>query len=256
MEEREKMKKILLALFIFIISGVAFSESKIGVGLGIGGTNNIFKKKDNDVLFIPIFDIKYQNFYVQDLNVGYNFYENNLWSTSIYIEPFSSHSLKRKDMKNGYKNIDNRDSQVMGGISFNFKPIFATYGIGIDLHLQGGENGEEGKINLYKPYSAGDKLAIIPTVYLRGFSKDYVDYYFGVSSKERDRSKTDKLDKKYDGKNAWAYGGGILIDYQLRENISISTFAGVEKFSKEISKSPIVKNDLIYIVGTGIKYYF
>ncbi|WP_367172324.1 MipA/OmpV family protein [uncultured Cetobacterium sp.] len=34
------------------------------------------------------------------------------------------------------------------------------------------------------------------------------------------------------------------------------SFLGIEKFSSEISDSPIVESDVLFLMGVGAKYYF
>ena len=79
------------------------------------------------------------------------------------------------------------------------------------------------------------------------------DYYFGIDSNEVNG---DKITKTYSGEATYRIGIGILGNYRINDAISLMGFTGVTKLSKEISNSPIVDNDVIYIFGTGVIYTF
>lgn len=248
------MKKVLIGLAAILASTTVFAENRYGVGIGAGVSNNIYKGDKTQAYPIPLFDVDYGNFYLKAATLGYRFYKNDKLSTSIYIDPLAGFPIKGKDMKNGYKNIDDRDFQVMGGIRLDAET--GIYGIRTGLNAQFGEHGAEGRASLYKMYFANNKLTIIPGIHFRGFSKHYTDYYFGVTSKEVERSSRDNLKNEYKGGTAYSYGAVITLDYKLAENVSLDSFFGIEKFSSDISDSPIVERDWMYMIGGGIKYFF
>ncbi len=249
------MKKILVGLSTILISNTLLAENKIGLGIGVGVSNNIYKSEDDTKAYpIPLLDIEYENFYLKATTIGYRFYKNDTFMSSIYIDPLAGFSIEGNDMKIGYKNIDDRDLQAMVGIRLDGDVGF--YGIRTGLNAQFGEYGAEGRVGLYRVYTPNNRLTIIPGIHFRGFSQHYTDYYFGVTSEEANRNYNDNLKNEYEGDTAYSYGALIALNYKVTENISIDSFVGIEKFSSNISNSPIVEKDLEYKIGGGVKYFF
>ena len=83
---------------------------------------------------------------------------------------------------------------------------------------------------------------------------DYIDYYFGVSHSEALRNSG--INRSYEGDSAYTIGLNLTGSYRITDSFSLMGFAGVNRVSKEIKNSPIVDDDIIYFVGTGIVYTF
>ena len=157
-------------------------------------------------------------------------------------------------MGHGYKNIDNRDFQVMAGLRADLNTGIA--GIRTGASVQFGEHGSEAKISAFRPYALNSKFTLVPGIYVKGFSGDYSDYYFGVTSNEVNRSKTDKLTREYKADTAYSVGANLTAEYKYNEKFSLIGILGVEKFSSEITDSPIVNDDPLFIASIGAKYFF
>lgn len=250
------MKKSLLGILalVSVLSTTSFSsENKVGIGLGVGTSTKIYKKEDREYLPIPSMDVQYGPMYIKGMNIGVDLIKDDAFAVSLFVDPYTGFGAKGKDMKNGYKNIDERKYQTMVGAK-----IDANTGINdirTMLALKTGEHGTVGKASIYKAFRVNDKLTLIPNIGMSGYSGDYSDYYFGVSSGEANRSKFDKL-TEYKANEAYSFDAGLLADYRLTDDIALTSFLGVNKFSDEIGDSPIVENDVVYMVSVGARYYF
>ncbi|MGL5190241.1 MAG: MipA/OmpV family protein, partial [Cetobacterium sp.] len=68
------MKKVILGILALSLSSMAIANDKVGVGLGAGVSNSIFKGADDKAYPVPLLDINYGNFYAKGITVGYTFF--------------------------------------------------------------------------------------------------------------------------------------------------------------------------------------
>ncbi|MGL6120727.1 MAG: MipA/OmpV family protein [Fusobacteriaceae bacterium] len=228
------------------------SQNKMGVGLGILGSKKLFKQEDSNTNAYPVFDVKYKDFYVKGLNIGYNAYQNDLLAVSVFLDPLAGYSIKGKDMQNGYKNIDDRDFQAMLGLKANFD--IDNWGGKGSLSTQFGEHGSESQLSIFRVFNMDNKFSIIPTAFVKYLSSDFSDYYFSVS--ETENKNNSKIKNSYKANGAFTTGFSLMGNYAFNEKLSLFLFLGVEKFSDDVKDSPIVENSLIYTSGAGVKYFF
>lgn len=246
------MKKIYLLFSLLTLSAISFSENRFGVGIA-GAYSNIIYKSDKNVIFVmPLFDINYNGIYIKDLKIGYSFYSDAHISSSIFLNPLSGFVLEGEDLEEGYKDVRRKNFQIALGADIQYTS--EKYKLKTLLSLQVGEKGGEGKVEFSKDFELTPKFKIIPALYFKGYTEDYVNYYFGVEPVEAKRNPL--INSPYTAGIAYSLGATIKINYKLTEHITLESFAGVESYSKEICDSPIVGNGTLYIGGMGIKYYF
>ncbi|MBC2855724.1 MAG: MipA/OmpV family protein [Cetobacterium sp.] len=232
------------------------SETMFGVGIGVGVSNSLYKGVDDKGYPIPLLDIDYGNFYVKGLDIGYDLFQNDVLAFSIFMNPLTGFKVKGSDLETGYKDIDDRELQAMFGVHMGIDTKFEN--IKATISVSGGEHGSRGQLALFKPYSPTDNFILIPSAHINYYSADYTDYYFGVDSKEtfKYRPSNVKLRNSYSPDAGYSLGLNLTGEYRLRDDIALMAFLGIEKFSDEISDSPLVENDVIYLMGVGAKYYF
>ncbi len=264
------MKKILMGLLALTVSTTMLAEggsgaelvdsiykgsinsgNKFGLGVGMGVSNSIYKGADGRLYPIPLLDINYYDLYVKGATVGYQFYKNDAFAASLFVDPLAGFAVDGADLAKGYDNIDDRRFQTMFGIRLDADTGF--YGVKTGLSAQIGKHGGEGRVAAFKAYRVDDKLTLVPSIHIKGYSGDYTDYYFGVSSDEARRNSNLNT---YKADTSYSIGFNLTADYRLTDNVALMAFLGVEKFSSEISDSPIVDDGVLYLVGVGAKYYF
>ncbi|MGL4989412.1 MAG: MipA/OmpV family protein [Cetobacterium sp.] len=249
------MKIVLMGLLALTISATSFAENKFGIGVGMGISDSMYKGAEEKSYPMPLLDINYGNLYVKGVTVGYQLFKDDTFAASLFLNPLGGFSVEGQDLESGYNKIDDREFGAMFGVRVDAKTGF--YDIRTGLSAQIGENGGEGKINAFKTYRATDKLTIVPSIHMKGYSGDYTDYYFGVTTEEARRVGNEKINREYKADSAFSFGANIALDYKLTDNVALMAFLGVEKFSSEISDSPIVEDDgILYLMGIGAKYYF
>ena len=156
--------------------------------------------------------------------------------------------LKPNEMKEGYRSIKKRNTQVAAGgsIGYNFENI-AT-----NVSLQGGKRGMSGgmDVTVYLPIT--EKFGTFAETNVTLYSKKYTDYYFGIKENEIGG----KITSKYSPKSSYSYGFGVGSNYAFNDRFGVFALAGLTKYSKEIRKSPIVNNKTSYHVTVGTSFSF
>lgn len=250
------MKKMLALLGAIFVVGQSAMAGTVGIGYGV--TTPIYHSDKNDYI-LPIVELEYDKFFLKGgstygLSFGYKVLEEDNYVLSLYGMPFGGYDLKNSDMKSGYKGIDERDTHFMGGVEFVYYP--GIYNLQTSLATEYGEEGGHFNFRVSRPYHIGAKLTVIPSINYTYYDSDFVDYYFGIDANELNKPNGEKITNTFTGKRAHRFGVGLLGNYRFNEAISFMGFTGVTKLSKEIADSPIVDNDIIYILGTGIMYTF
>ena len=247
------MKKMIFCALALTISNLALAENKFGIGAGIGVSNSIYKDTEDKAYPIPLLDINYGNFYIKGITPGYFIFKNEMISLSTFINPISGFPIKAKDIGEGYTNIDDRDFQAMIGLRADLNTGIAGFKSGASIQF--GKHGSEAKISLFRPSKISDKLTLIPGIHIKGYSRSYTNYYFGVTYDEANRSSKDNLLKEYEAKEATSIGATLSAEYNYNEKLSFIGILGLEKFDNEITKSPITNDNSLFLVSVGMKYY-
>lgn len=247
-------RKTVLSLFtFFIISSIALSENRFGIGVMGVYTTPLYKLKDESIYILPNFDIEYKGLYIDNLKIGYSFYDDTAVKASVFINPLSGYKIDGKDMKLGYKDIRSKNYQIALGAKLEYK--FIKSGIKTSVLFEMNQKGNDGDFRIEREFLFGEKFTITPTIFIRGFSEDYINYYFGVEPLEVSRNSL--INRAYNSNNiGYSYGGTLKLRYDFNEHITVEGILGVEDYSTEISNSPIVDNRTILFGGLSLRYYF
>lgn len=247
------MRKFFKLLVLFgTITTISLAN---GVGIGFGTISPMYQVENKYGVF-PYVDFEYNKFFIKSntnsgVKIGYKALEEDRYILSLYGIPYGGFEVKNRDMKDGYKGIDDRDSMFVGGVELVYYPNYfdATTSISTEF----GENGGSINFSLGKSYQFGENFTLVPTLSCTYYNNEMVDYYFGVEPYEVNNR---LIKNSYKGSGAYKIGVGMLGNYTFNESISLFGFTGVSKLSSEISNSPLVENDFIYLFGTGVVYTF
>lgn len=245
------MKKIILTLAALAICSTATlaQENKFSVGMGVGTTNH-FYHGDEITFPTPFFDVRYDNFFITGANIGYDVYNEDSITLSLFVNPFDGFPIKASKMDHDYDSIDERKTQIaLGAIAAYDLPAYDMTAL---VALSGGERGVKGEARLVKPYSLSSDFTLIPSISANFYSEDYTDYYFGIDSDERGG----KIRDTYSPNSAYSLGINLAAEYYLTEKITLLAFLSADKFSSEVGDSPIIDNSTLLKMGVGAKYSF
>ncbi|EHO81825.1 MipA/OmpV family protein [Fusobacterium ulcerans] len=256
------MKKMITLLSTFILcSSLSLAQSelqvkalvqnknKFQIGGAVGVTNHFFKG-DSLTYPIPVFDVRYDDFYIAGVTMGYDMYSEDDFTLSLFVNPFDGFPIKGSKLDRGYRSIDDRKPQVAVGMLLSYNLNF--YDMTAVVAFSGGERGIKGTTRIIKPYRVTDNFALIPSFGATIYSSNYVDYYFGIDSNEV----KDKITDTYSPDTAYSLGLSLAAEYYLNDKITLLAFLSADRFSSDIGDSPIIDSNKLIMVGAGVKYSF
>lgn len=238
------------------------AQFKGGIGAGIGYGSPLYKAAETKPGPLLTGSIGYGNLYLEGTELGYEKQLTSQLTITPFIEfmgginggNYEGYQIKGKDLKEGYKGIDDRKAQLEGGVSVTYS---TNRKINMTGRIHGGKQGGTLELGVSQFHRVFERLFFIP--YLKGtvINANMVRYYFGVDEKEVNRSATDKLDKTYDpNKLGYTMSLGISYIYAFNQNWQLFGVIEEKYLSKEIHNSPIVENKWNYGIVAGLKYTF
>lgn len=271
------MKKIAILVFSLLISGLAFAEAEMetnlventdnsqqirvretknnySLGVGFVYSDTLYKSDKNDFLVLPNIGVRYENFYIRGVRPGIFLLENKDYEITLFIDPVSRFRVKGSDMREGYKNIDDRENKVTFGGDITIRSLDRN--IIPSLNYKVGNEGWESDLVISRPTMIKPGLFLVPQLAASVYSRDTIKYFFGVSEDEVNRSSTDNLNEVYEGGIAYSYGARVALEYNYTRNLIFSGIIGVQRFSSEFRNSPIVDKRSVLVGGAGIRYRF
>lgn len=244
------MKKKIM-IFTMLISTTILANQTVGVG--VYSKNSVYHAK-NQINILPIINLEKGNFYLKGYKPGFIFYKEPDFKASLIVDPLGGYgdfAIKKSSFKEGYKNLETRKTQVMGGIALDFKFDKTTAG---HIEYIFGNKGSKGNIKLNKVFKLDDRITFIPGLSFNYFDSKYMNYYIGLN--ENDVRNNSLIKKTYKGKDTISGGINATIEVAATEQFSISIFGGYEYYDSKIKKSDIVKENKQVYAGVGIRYSF
>ncbi|RRD39902.1 MipA/OmpV family protein [Leptotrichia sp. OH3620_COT-345] len=242
------MKKIfILGLLVSALSFTAEKEFKAEIGASGFYSNGIYQEKNKGGV-IPFLNLSYKNLYMDNTEAGLKFDVGENLSIKAYTNFMDGNLVKGEDLKEGYKTYKKRKTQMAygGKLSYRTGPVEGY------IFAQGGKKGAKGGAGVNYIIPVTEKMAVLTGIKYNIYNKKYTDYYFGVHEDDLGG----KLQKTYFSKSSHSYGLQVGIENKITEKFSAVGFFSVERFSKEVHKSPIIKDKNEIRGGLGVKYNF
>ena len=244
------MKKLLLVAALLNVNTVfAEIEDDYENEIRLGGAyfQNVYKTKERNE-YTPYGVFNFHNFELSTDSLNYEQKMTKDLSVNGFVSFLDGFKIKPSKMKEGYRSIKKRDTQVAVGGSVNY--FFKN--IETNLSLQGGKRGMSGGVDLIVYFPVTEKFITFASSDFTMYSKKYTDYYFGIKEDEIGG----KITSKYSPKSSYSYGFSVGSDYKFNDRFGVFAVAGITKYSKEIRKSPIVNNKTNHYVTVGTSYSF
>lgn len=243
-------KKILLTM-LALITTTTFANVSVSIGGVVGKQSGLYRGSE-DTKYLPYINAKYENFYIRGFEIGYKFLDTDILDLTAYSNLQDGHSIKGSNMEYGYRTINSRKKQITGGLRLEAPLNVLEETINLTTTLEGGRRGIHGGLKLSKPFYLANNFIIAPNVNSKYFSKDYTRYYFGTTNEEIGGA----IEKAYKPDNAYSIGVGLYAEYYFNKAFSIFGNIDIDKYSNEVRKSPIIKNQAVTNISVGAKYSF
>lgn len=248
------MKKILFGMVLVGTTALAVNEVQT-VGIAASYTNTMYQSK-NKVIPLPLINLNYERFFIKGLKPGFKLYEEPDFTFSAIIDPLAGYldgwSIKGSDMKDGYKNIEDRDFHTMYGLEASYN--FTENTFGTLNYMWGGSKGSKGEFAITNINYLTDRLVFMPSINIKYYDSKFMNYHVGVSKKEV--LNNSKIDKEYNTNDSFTAGISLTFEYAATEQTTINIFTGYDYFDDKIADSPIVGKDHQIFGGIGLRYSF
>lgn len=246
------LRHISLAIFTLILSTASLvATADISVGLGGGWQSSPYKGHDNMILPVPLINFEGEQFYVRDLDAGVHIWRNENHAISLGASIFALAFDSSKTHDRSLKKLDDRNSTVNTYLQYSLQTDYGLAGVRVLHDALGNSNAFSAEAYYKYPLMFGP-VYVSSGAGIRWESKDQLDYYFGISSREARKS----------GLSKYTPHGGVSpfisleADWRFADNWSVISVWQVSLLSKQIKNSPMVDDSRIFNVIIGLKYIF
>lgn len=231
------------------VSSAHSEENGVSVGIGVAFYDGMFRTEDRTKI-APILgiSINYGGFYIDGMEVGYNANLGEHVFATIYVQAFDGWKVKANKLKPGYQSIHNRNEQIaLGGeVGVNLGDFE------LSAHAQGGKRGSSYGAEASYSVPISQQFSLTPAISYEVFSSKMSNYYFGIDEDELGG----RIGSTYKPGSASVVGVHLTALYELGKGFGVSATAGVDRFSDEISRSPITDSRYEKALSMAISYKF
>jgi len=244
------MKYLLILVFFLVPS---FAKDKITIGMGAYIQSQPYKDVDDMLLASPVFFYDNSIFYARWTRFGVYFLgdksDDFSWGFSLTAQPRTNgYSADDSIYLSG---MDEKKNSWEGGIAFStsFKNSYIELMYLRDL------------LDRYDSYIAKieighslkfDKISFYPSIVCVYQSDSFLNYYYGVTSKESQSS----IHNIYTPNADLKYALQTYISYPINKKLSAFFNARIDLLSKEAKNSPLVNQDYYYSGLASLIYTF
>ncbi|EKO3862677.1 MipA/OmpV family protein [Vibrio harveyi] len=258
------MNKTIIALLTLTAAGTATAgdtyirngniynnEGGWMVEAGVVQASDLFKDQKHNTA--PVLNGGYHG---EDFNadlggINYRFLGDNdeLLNMSAYV--VGSGVPRDSDVAKSLKGTKRRDIAIDLGLNADFRldpnNVISTY---LQHDVSGAYKGFQGGATYFHIMNIGN-VDFVPFASVSYQSKDYVDYYFGVTDKEARANRN-----AYKGDATVNYGLGYKLVVPITEHWQISQVSQYTRLGSGISDSSIVDSANQWAVGATVSYNF
>ncbi|MCL1057457.1 MipA/OmpV family protein [Shewanella gelidimarina] len=157
--------------------------------------------------------------------------------------------------------FDSSDADILTGMKD--RKISGDLGLNADVHLGKGTlsskfqhdvtgvyDGYQADVTYYLPMNLGFG-DLVPYAGVHYFSKDYVDYYAGVSKSDATTERP-----TYEASGAFAYKAGYALVVPITANLDITQATGYSHLTADMADSPLIDSSNQWVTTLGVSYSF
>lgn len=269
-------KRIRLSAVLLLAACGAFAQGpppqkdlRVSAGIMVFGSSELLytDRGEGRYTAFPAISLEYKSFYWKATELGFSWEARRGCKVVPFVQllgglglagapsVFGGKGVDASDMADGYKGINDRDTQFEAGVRVE---LMAGPRHAVEIEGRGGERGGSAKL-LYKQTYRGDRARWILSPFVAGrvLTTEFVDYYFGVSPAEAAHPDSYRIDSAYSSEDVGlAASTGLSGIYRFGGSWAWIASLEVQAVSDEISNSPLVRNRVVFSAGTGILYRF
>lgn len=257
MKKTNKLIKSLIVALItiepFAVSALAQDENGgyhngFSAGPGVLVSDKPYKGMGTETNVFPFIMYQGQNFYLRGPNFGYKIYDKDKLAVDALISwRFDGYD---EDDSSDLEGMDDRDMTAELGASISYKDGFGVTRFSFLNDILGKHDGRVLRLSYSKTFRRRN-ITLTPSVGLTWQSKNFVDYYYGVCSKESLSSRS-----TYQPSDALNPFMSLWLTYKINERWDVFSSFRYQWLDSEISDSPIVDQSYQTSLMLGLIYGF
>lgn len=232
-------------------AAVEAAPTQVSLGGALYVTSSEYVDTDPVYYPLPALTVESDRFWVHGVSGGVYLFKNEAHSVRLglgwmpmFFDPDDSDDARMQTLKK-------RDSSMAASVGYRWTSRFGIVDASMHVDVLGKSDGIL-MIGSYRyPVRLGD-LTLVPFTTLTWASENFNDYYYGVSNAESRRSGFNA----YSPDAALTPAFGMDVDYALGANWSLFGTASATLIPSEVKDSPIVEDDVKWVVGAGVRYNF
>lgn len=208
-------------------------DLSLSLGFAVVANQEGYGDDDNQILPIPLIDLRYQRFSFQGIQAGFDLVQSRTWSWKITARP--EFNGFEEDDGEIFAGMDDRELAAMVGTSLDFR--FAnrfSLSMSAETDVSGRNDGHVAEVSLSRLFTA-QRTLIIPSIGVQWQSEDFNRYYYGVRPEE-----ARPFRPAYQPEDAFAANVGVLVSHPLSEKMTLTFLGQWQPYPSEIENSPLV----------------
>lgn len=258
------MKKVVLLSTLFLFSCAPLfaqdesaeaaptpqAPSKVQWSLGIGAFSSPrpYVGAENSQMVAPLIDISYKKIYVQGIQAGYKFFDNEKFALDARagivfngLDPDDSPDLE---------GMNKRRPSIEGGFVFVWKPGKFRLSTAAYTDLLGRSYGQQASVDFSRTWTFnGRQWGFGPSVGLVWQSSNFVNYYYGVTEEEARPGRP-----PFEGHSVVNFRSSLFAYMFVSMRIRFVGLVRIQRLDNEIVDSPIVDQSRGIFATFGVSY--
>ena len=227
-----------------------FGKTQNSIGVAGLYSQQIYKGVDNKAVPFPLLNFTYNNFFIQNITVGYNAYTSDYFQASLIAAPnFQGYDANDSNELSGMSDKD-PSINVGGRVKLKTAPLITTLSAVHDVSGNTSGNTYTAKFATGLPLM-DKRLILSPSVAFSYQDSNIVNYYYGVS-----QSETTETRAAYSPDGTLNTTFGLVAMYQLSSHWRTNVAYMLTKYGSEVSDSPVVDRSTSSMVMLGVSYLF
>ncbi len=250
---KKTLALIATTLCLSFTTGNAQAENKISLGAAIVWVSSPYKGHDNTLLPLPVISWEAKHFYIRGSRAGVFLWtdDNEMNELSIGLGLGDTYFDHDKTSDHQLKRLDDRKLAVDGYLQYILRTQIGHLGARLSYDVFGNAEGFMADAFYAYPFQLGP-VSIRPGAGIKWESEDRLNYYYGVSATESNKSGL----ARYQGDSGFSPYLSLHSEYQYNDNISIFASSQVRFLSSQIKDSPMIDDSNVINATFGARYSF
>lgn len=219
------------------------------VGALVASSKSIYVGGEDKTRLLPFISGEWGAVYLQGASLGYKWAESKQATLSTSLELDGLFSQDRDDSPE-LQDMKEVGNVFMAALNYDYRTDFGEFGLSLAADLGGEHKGYKAKLSYGYGFMVGP-LMVQPEIAVEWVSEEVNNYYYGVSQQDVKAGRP-----FYQADAGVNYQFGVNAIYPIDRKQAIMLRAGVERYSDEVTDSPIVDEDTSTFVGLGYTYRF